>query len=230
MYFRCNECEFIFTDFCDGFTDHQWSEFIYNRDYYATVDPDYAEIRPRDSAQWVATFLAGKTGTTIGLDYGGGNGRMAKYLRDTGWSYDCWDPFGQTDVSSENQGKYNFCSSIEVFEHTPNPLGSLQSLLEKCTPNDLIVMIGTSIHDGVVSDEKRLNWWYAAPRNGHISLYSRKSLQVLAAEFGLTYVSMSRGRHLLVRGHTRREMQTMLLRSKVRTTAREVLRKGKGDS
>jgi len=87
-----------------------------------------------------------------------------------------------------------------------------------------MVMIGTGIHDGAVSDETRLNWWYAAPRNGHISLYSRKSLEVLAAKFGLTYVSFSMGTHLLVRGYTKRETQSLLLRAKLRAKIRSVLK------
>jgi 2-polyprenyl-3-methyl-5-hydroxy-6-metoxy-1,4-benzoquinol methylase len=225
VYYKCIDCEFIFTDFFDGFTGDQWTTYVYDEQYYVDVDPEYADVRPKNSALLFEAFLAGRKDAVIGLDYGGGNGRTTEYMRDAGWSYDCWDPFDRTDMTYGCEGKYNFCTSIEVFEHTPDPVGSLKTLVEKCTPDKLIVMIGTCVHDGVVTDETRLNWWYAAPRNGHISLYSRRSLKVLAAKFGLTYVSMSGKTHLLVRGHTKREMQAMLLRGKLRAKAHAVLRR-----
>jgi len=224
QYYKCDECQFIFTDFFDKFSSDQWVNYVYNKEYYIGVDPEYAEIRPQYNARWFSTLLAGKKGSIVGLDYGGGSGKTTELMRAAGWSYDCWDPFGHTDLTPGRMGTYNFCTSMEVFEHTPDPVGSLRSLVEKCTPGKLMIMIGTGIHDGAVSDETRLNWWYAAPRNGHISLYSRKSLEVLAAKFGLTYVSFSMGTHLLVRGYTKRETQSLLLRGKLRAKIQSVLK------
>lgn len=225
LYYRCELCDFIFTDFLDGFSDQQWLDYVYNGEYYATVDPEYAEIRPMNNSIYISSLLAGKRSAVIGLDFGGGNGKTAELMRDAGWSYDCWDPFGHTDMTPELIGNYNFCSSVEVFEHTPDPVGSLDSMIAKCTSDELIIMVGTRVHDNVVTDELRLNWWYAAPRNGHISLHSRKSLGMLGAKFGLTYVSLAQGTHLLVRGHTKREMQSMLVSAKLRTKARSVLKR-----
>jgi len=224
LYYRCRECGLIFTNLFDEFTRDEWTAYIYNQEYYAVIDPEYADVRPKGSATWISTFLAGKKPSILGLDYGGGNGRAVEYMRESGWLFDCWDPFDHTDMANEHQEKYNFCSAMEVFEHLPDPVSSLQSLVEKCTPNELIIVIGTCIHDRVVTEEMRLNWWYAAPRNGHISLYSRISLKILAAKFGLTYVSISAKTHLLVRGHTKVEIQGMLLRCKVREKARSVLK------
>jgi len=34
-------------------------------------------------------------------------------------------------------------------------------------------------------DRLRAQWWYVAPRNGHVSLMSQKSLELLAAEHRL---------------------------------------------
>lgn len=223
-YDRCDNCGFIFTGFFDSFTADQWSEYVYNDEYYIGVDPEYAEIRPQYNARWFSTLLAGRKGSLLGLDYGGGNGRTVELMRTMGWAYDCWDPFGHTDMAPENAGRYNFCSSMEVFEHTPDPVGSLRSLVEKCSPDKLMIMIGTGAHDGIVTDETRLNWWYAAPRNGHISLYSKKSLEMLAAKFGLDYVSLSMGTHLMVRGYSEREAKIMLLRGKLMAKLRSVLR------
>jgi hypothetical protein len=40
-----------------------------------------------------------------------------------------------------------------------------------------------------------LNWWYAGPRNGHISLYSAEALRRLFATHGMTVQSYSAGLH-----------------------------------
>jgi hypothetical protein len=45
-----------------------------------------------------------------------------------------------------------------------------------------------------------LNWWYASPRNGHVSLYTAPSLQRLSQPLGLSLASFNEGFHLLLRG------------------------------
>jgi 2-polyprenyl-6-hydroxyphenyl methylase/3-demethylubiquinone-9 3-methyltransferase len=41
-----------------------------------------------------------------------------------------------------------------------------------------------------------LNWWYAAPRNGHLSLHSAESLKRVFEPFGLAVDSFNEGFHL----------------------------------
>ncbi len=48
-------------------------------------------------------------------------------------------------------------------------------------------------------DRLGLNWWYAGPRNGHVSLYSRASLAKLVRRFGLKLGSFSESMHVLYR-------------------------------
>ncbi len=59
-------------------------------------------------------------------------------------------------------------------------MGDLSALLK----DDGIVIFSTLLSDGNVAERQRLTWWYASPRNGHISLYSRDSLEHLAARGG----------------------------------------------
>jgi len=213
-YRKCERCAFIFTSFADRFTGEQWKRFIYNEDYIH-ADPEYLEVRPRHNARELAAFLAGKKKSTLALDYGGGNGLTSRLMRQRGWAYDSYDPFGQVEMEADRKGRYNVCSALEVFEHTPDPVASLQELLDLCSSDRLIVFIGTSVHDGMVSNANRLSWWYAAPRNGHISLFSRESLRVLAARYGLAYASFSRGTHVFTRGMGRRRAFASLVRGKI---------------
>lgn len=223
-YRRCSSCAFIFTDFFDEFSPEYWRRYVYN-ERYADVDPDYIAIRPLGNAREVYSFFSGNSDGVVGLDYGGGNGLTASLLRDCGWTYDSYDPFGHTDVLPERIGHYNFCSSFEVFEHSPDPKGSLKELLEHLQTDKFIIYIGTAVHDRFVSDERRLSWWYAGPRNGHISLYSRKSLHVLASQFGLTYHPMAiiPGTHIFTRGFTVKEIIMMLLRGKINRRLRSMV-------
>lgn len=226
MYRICSQCQFIFTDFFDEFTSEQWQRYVYN-DEYIKIDPEYVRIRPRDSARDIITFLNGKKNSILGLDYGGGNGMTAALLREHGWSFDSFDPFGHTDISPDLIGKYNFCSAIEVFEHTTNPLKSLRTIVEMTSSAQLMIMIRTEVHDNIVSKESRLSWWYAAPRNGHVSLYSSRSLQILAASVGLTYTTL-RGPHLLTRGISESDARSMLIRGKLLRRWRSTMKLWRG--
>lgn len=224
IYRRCDKCQFIYTDFFDDFTSDQWRFYVYNDDY-VKVDPEYLTIRPRVNARMLSAFLAGRKKHITGLDYGGGNGMTAALLRQQGWTYDSYDPFGHTDMQPERIGQYNFCSAIEVFEHSPDPKGSLQSIVEKVSKGRAMIMISTVATDGAVSKETRLSWWYAAPRNGHVSLYSHKSLKVLASHFGLTCVFIKSGPFFLTRGYSENEARRLILQGKLLRRLRRIFSK-----
>lgn len=215
IYRLCRECGFIFTDFFDDFSDDQWKQYIYN-DNYIHVDPEYKVIRPCENASMLRCFLDRPKQTIIGLDYGGGNGATAALVRQEGWTYDSYDPFGYTDVLPERIGRYNFCSAIEVFEHSPDPSGSLRAILEKATTERLVVVISTLTTDGVVANETRLAWWYAAPRNGHVSLYSHKSLRALAKQYGLMCTILNSAPFFFTRGYDEREARMLVVKGKLR--------------
>lgn len=223
QYYRCRACAFVFTPFCDDFTPAQWTTHIYNEAYYQEVDPDYAERRPLGNALAIDALLSGRHSDWIGLDYGGGNGRTAELLRSMGYHYECHDPFGVSDDSDSYRGRYNFCSVFEVAEHAPDPAAFLREITALCTPGRLAVLVGTHVNDRHTRAGGSLDWWYAAPRNGHISLHSRRSLALLARAQDLDCVSLTEQTHLFSRGYTRREALTFLWAGKIKTRWRRVL-------
>lgn len=214
-YRRCSACGFVFTDFFDDFTPQQWSAQLYNDEYYRSVDPAYADERPLNNARGVDHLLRRYRQSTIGLDYGGGSGRTCGRLRELGYRFDTFDPFGARSLTPEFAGRYNFCTAFEVAEHTPDPRGFLGAIVELASPERLGILVGTQLLDGIVSDASRLSWWYAGPRNGHISLYSRRSMQLLAQRFGLDYTPFSSRTHLLTRHWSAREAWWLLARGKM---------------
>jgi Methyltransferase domain len=215
LYRKCQSCGFIFTSFFDTFTPAQWGEHVYN-DEYKVVDGEFESIRPAYDAKAVRSYLGDLKAGAIGLDFGGGNGRTASLLRAAGWKFDCYDPFGLDDLKAERIGRYNLCTAFEVFEHLPEPSKTLAMVLEHTAPGPLLFMVGTALTDGHVTEANRLNWFYAGPRNGHISLFSRKALQLLAEQHGLELTSVAQCMHFMSRGHDPKALARRLKIGRVR--------------
>ena len=194
-YHRCPNCQFIFTVAFDDFTQDDFSRHIYNEDYIK-VDPDYKEARAKSNAGFLAqTFGASKNVRM--LDYGGGAGLLAAELRRAGFTnVETYDPFVAEHAALPDK-KYELIVSFEVLEHSPNPqatLDSMNSLLD----NPGLILFTTMLQQPTIGQEG-LNWWYAGPRNGHVSLYSQKSLSLLTQKYRFYFGSMHDGLHLLWR-------------------------------
>jgi hypothetical protein len=213
VYRRCESCNFIFTNDFDTYSSADWIANIYN-DKYTSIDPDYHSIRPALSRGLIESQFRKRE--TVGLDYGAGNGMMAESLRDRGWRYDTYDPFGNTNMVAARVGTYNLCSAFEVFEHVPNPVGALEEIVRMSSPDKIAIVIGTNTSDGMVSNKPPLSWWYAGPRNGHISLFSKEALKRLGARFGLAYNSFGSSTHYLTRHWSPAEITLMAFRGKAR--------------
>jgi len=82
----------------------------------------------------------------------------------------------------------------EVFEHVPDP-DSLMKNLVSLMADDAVVLFSTLVSDNQIAPNARLTWWYASPRNGHISLFSKKSLILLGNRYGLHYASNNNNLH-----------------------------------
>ena len=159
-------------------------KYIYNDDYI-TVDPDFVEVRPVGNAQTVEQFLGGSRPQINILDYGGGTGRTAELLRERGFSATTYDPFSiHNEMPS---GKFDLVICFEVAEHVPFPLQTMTSM--KSFVNKGGGILFSTLLQPADFDQVKLNWWYAGPRNGHISLYSATSLGLLCESCNLKVVS-----------------------------------------
>lgn len=195
-YHRCGRCGFVFTAAFDEFAREDLQRDIYN-DEYVQVDPDYRGARARDNAKLVrALFPEGKRPRRI-LDYGGGDGTLAEILRGSGFQEaETYDPFVPRHSARPN-GQFDCVLCFEVLEHAIDPVAlftDLQAMLE--APG--IVLFSTLLQPPEF-ERVGLNWWYAAPRNGHVSLFTTVALNHLAQRFGFRLASFSQGVHVLVR-------------------------------
>jgi hypothetical protein len=78
-YHRCSACGFIFTIAFDHFGAAEFGQYIYN-DAYPLADPDFAERRPTSNAELLRRNFGEVAGQLRVLDYGGGNGLLARRL------------------------------------------------------------------------------------------------------------------------------------------------------
>lgn len=192
-YHRCSNCFFSHAPEFRNWPDDKFLRDIYNEEYL-DVDPDYERVRPRGNVDYIKSLFDKEKQEIKHLDYGGGNGRLCELLRGEGWNSISYDPFPKNDVDLATVGKFNFITAFEVFEHVPD-IDRMMRNMEKLMSSRCLVIFSTLLSDGNIKSNERLTWWYASPRNGHISLFSSKSLAVLAEKNGLTFGSFGPAAH-----------------------------------
>ena len=194
-YHRCPECRFIFTTALDHFSKEDFERYVYN-DQYPLIDPDYQEARPRHNAALVTRLLSQARPARI-LDYGGGNGTLAELLIEAGFSeVKTYDPFVPR-FAEKPEGLFDCVICFEVLEHSTDPSRTLNDITELMTDTG-IILLSTLLQPGDI-DSHGLAWWYAAPRNAHVSLYSAASLEKLARSAGFQVHSFDQSYHVLYR-------------------------------
>jgi tetratricopeptide (TPR) repeat protein/SAM-dependent methyltransferase len=190
VYYRqCPHCGFLFTTGFDAWTPELFQKHIYN-DEYIQVDPDFVEVRPAGNAEMIAAGFGSFRGSMSVLDYGGGAGVFAQRLRDQGFTAATYDPFSSfNQVPAET---FDLITSFEVMEHVPFPQETVATLVSLLKKNGIIVFSTLVQPEGFAN----LGWWYASPRNGHVSLYSSASLTRLFEPHGMKVKSFSENIHL----------------------------------
>lgn len=135
------------------------------------------------------------------LDYAGGYGLLVRLMRDEGFDFHRHDPlcaniFAQDfDIGLLRQERFTLITAFELLEHLQDPGQVLRDLL---THTDS-VLFSTRLQPRPQPRDVR-DWWYFCPRSGqHITFYTLKSLQHLAAETGTALHTDGTGLHLLTR-------------------------------
>lgn len=193
-YAVCNSCTFCFAPDICTWELQQFEQKIYN-DQYILVDPEYVEIRPKSNAAFLKSMFGELDRSVRHLDYGGGNGTLSTILRESNWQSRSYDPFVHKDLLIEDLGKFDFITAFEVFEHVPDVSVLMATLKTLLAPGG-VILFSTLLTDGNIQASKPLTWWYASPRNGHISLFSNRSLAILAQRYGFGFGSFSAGTHV----------------------------------
>ena len=194
-YAICASCGFVFAPEMHRWSAQEFAQHVYN-DAYIDVDPDYVVARPAANAAALADMFKGKSSVFRHLDFGAGQGLLSAKLAAKGWNSTAYDPFVNTTTALPALGKFHLVTAYEVFEHSPD-VQKLMKDIKSLLADDGIVLFSTLLSDQHITHHARLSWWYASPRNGHISLFSRQSLHLLALQHGFHLGSFSDGFHVL---------------------------------
>ena len=195
-YHRCPACALLFTGDFDAWALEDFRAHIYNEGY-AEADPDYAGSRPAASAKLVEALL-GESCRGLGtLDYGGGHGALAALLSSQhGMAAETYDPFNPgCDVPPQRQ--FPLVTCFEVLEHTPDPRATIREIAGLVQADGAVVFSTLLQPEDIL--RQGLGWWYVAPRNGHVTIYSAQSLRMLWAEAGLEVLSLNDNLHIAYR-------------------------------
>ncbi len=190
-YFRCPDCHFVQTE------DPYWLDEAYGD---AIVSTDVGLISRNERfariADRVLRFVY--PGADACLDYGGGYGMFTRMMRDRGHRFRHLDPYCDNlfaaglDVTPDTTG-FDLLTAFEVFEHFRDPHADLRKL-DRTADHWLV-----STEPVPEPPPQPGEWWYYVLDGGqHISLWSRKALQFVAAQYGRQLISY-RGLHLFSR-------------------------------
>ena len=187
-YCRCLSCGLIFAPEMCAWMPDKFKRRIYN-DAYPEVDPECTGMRAERNAAWMHDLFGAQR--LSHLDFGGGDGHLSACLRKLGWDSTSYDPFHEQVFP---QRRFDLVTAFEVFEHVPDPITLWQQL--RVLTKD-IVLFSTVLSDAVPDP---MQWWYLAPRNGHVVLYTKRAAEQLLARGGFKLISIDDFVHIGYRG------------------------------
>ncbi|MFP2504064.1 class I SAM-dependent methyltransferase [Buttiauxella gaviniae] len=192
-YHKCERCGLIFTNAFDDWSESDFSKYIYNDDYIK-IDPDFPHNRPVQNFNFLMENFEEIRNYHL-LDYGCGSNKLVGLLKDNGVGATGWDPFYQSDAMPDD--RFDFIVSFEVMEHTPNPVKTVSLINDLLDNQHGKCFFSTLNNDNRLS--KKMNDWYILPRAGHVTYYSRKSLDILFNKFDMRVFHISDGLHLALK-------------------------------
>jgi 2-polyprenyl-3-methyl-5-hydroxy-6-metoxy-1,4-benzoquinol methylase len=181
---ECAECGFGYFGEMHGWPEERFRNEIYNEAYHL-CDAPFQEERPKKLAAWLACNLCPRDL----VDFGGGQGRLAELLVERGFRAYSYDPYYSEKRLPVDTA--DVVTAFEVIEHVPDQWNLFRSLRTLCRP-DGIILFSTLIKSKHLTND----WWYASPRNGHVSFHTTDSLKRMMAECGLASISLSHEIHV----------------------------------
>ncbi|MBK9130177.1 MAG: class I SAM-dependent methyltransferase [Gammaproteobacteria bacterium] len=196
-YYRCESCGYCHAPQFRDWRPEDYRERIYN-ERYIEVDPDYVEKRPATAAAGLIQTFGTVAASIRHLDYGSGSGVLSRMLREAGWDSTAYDPYADPDSALDNPGRFDLITAYEIFEHVAD-VNRLMADISSLLAEDGVLILSTLLSDGFIAPHQRITWWYASPRNGHISLFSKQSLAILAGRYGFHMGGFSPALHVMWR-------------------------------
>jgi hypothetical protein len=130
------------------------------------------------------------------LDFGGGYGVFVRLMRDAGFDFYWYDKYAQNLFAIGFEGgientTYSAVTSFENFEHFYDPMKEIDVILSL---TDFVLFTTELLPEKVPLPTE---WWYYCLEHGqHISLYSKQTLELIAKQKRLYFVTNGRNLHV----------------------------------
>lgn len=191
-YLKCHNCNHIFSTDFDDWDKEDFKENIYN-DGYLDVDPEYEGARSLRDVEWFSKSINYNKSLEI-LDYGAGPAIFGKELNKQGYKVESWDPLWDTAPSWSKDKKFDLITAFEVLEHSPTPHDTFKDIHQWLKPDGKILV--TTLSNDILQGKRDPTYWYLAPRNGHVCMYSNKSIEILFESVGMKTQHLAWNTHL----------------------------------
>jgi 2-polyprenyl-6-hydroxyphenyl methylase/3-demethylubiquinone-9 3-methyltransferase len=192
-YYACGSCGYLFTNAMDNWSHDDFKNHVYN-DAYIKTDPPFTYDRPKGNADLLERLFGGARSVLTLLDYGGGNGLLAKMLKGKGFCAKSYDPF-HDNPNIQKGRRYHVVTAFEVVEHVPDQKALFADMLTYIGDTGVLFFSTLLQNDDFAHDG--MDWWYICPRNGHVGFHTRQSLKILAERFGYKYVHLTDELHMM---------------------------------
>lgn len=190
-YFHCSYCDLVFLD--PGLRPTAAEE----RDRYlehnnSPADEGYVRYL-RGFAEEALLPYVGPPAKV--LDFGSGPVPVfSQLMGELGFSVDIYDAVFAPDVQWQ-ENRYDAVTAVEVVEHLFEPMAEFRRIMKVVQPGGFLVL-RTLLH---YSDKERFaGWWYRQDPT-HVSFYSPRSFEFLAAFLDFELVDIKKGRSVILR-------------------------------
>jgi len=190
QYYRCEVCGFVQTEE-PYWLDEAYAEPITSSDI-GLVSRNLGLACITKSVISMCFDASGRF-----LDYAGGYGLLVRLMRDAGYDFLWYDRYCNNlfangfAVSPEECTPFDLVTAFEVIEHMRNPLQEMEEVISRSRN----VLFTTEIIPPTPPQPE--SWWYYGLDHGqHISLFTLKSLEVIAQKFSLNFYTNGKSIHL----------------------------------
>ncbi|MDP1678027.1 MAG: class I SAM-dependent methyltransferase [Bacteroidota bacterium] len=184
QYFSCPNCEYLFTE------KPYWLDEAYN----SVINVVDTGIMARNIlysriVSALLFFFFDSKGKF--LDYAGGYGIFTRLMRDVGFNFYWNDPFCENllargfEYKKEEGSTFDLLTAFEVFEHLSDPVSEIKGIFNISAS----IIFSTELLPTPIP--KPTEWWYYGFDHGqHVSFYTKKTLSVIARQFGIHFYSI----------------------------------------